>query len=88
MPTAPRLQQGFGVAFNGDVCRDLAAHFLTLAEKQGAKVPLMIGHFVMATTLLLRGIPEAREHYDQAIVLYDPMEAIVRWRRDLAKMSG
>jgi class 3 adenylate cyclase/predicted ATPase len=62
------------VAFNGDVCRDLAAHFLTLAEKQGAKVPLMIGHFVMATTLLLRGIPEAREHYDQAIVLYDPME--------------
>ena len=62
------------MAFNGDVCRDLAAHFLTLAEKQGAKVPLMIGHFVMATTLLLRGIPEAREHYDQAIVLYDPME--------------
>jgi predicted ATPase len=62
------------VAFNADVCRDLAAHFLTLAEKQGAKVPLMIGHYVMATTLLLRGIPEAREHYDQAIVLYDPME--------------
>jgi class 3 adenylate cyclase/predicted ATPase len=62
------------VAFNADVCRDLAAHFLRLAEKQGAKVPLMIGHFVMATTLLLRGIPEAREHYDQAIVLYDPME--------------
>ena len=63
------------VALNGDVCRDLAAHFLTLAEKQGAKVPLMIGHFVMATTLLLRGIiPEARAHYDQAIVLYDPME--------------
>ena len=62
------------VAFNADVCRDLAAHFLTLAEKQGAKVPLMIGHYVMATPLLLRGIPEARAHYDQAIVLYDPME--------------
>ena len=32
------------VAFNGDVCRDLAAQFLALAEKQGATVPLMIGH--------------------------------------------
>jgi hypothetical protein len=34
----------------------------------------MIGHFAMATTLLLSGIPEARAHYDQAIVLYDPRE--------------
>ena len=31
------------VAFNGDVCRDLAAQFLSLAEKQGATVPLMVG---------------------------------------------
>ena len=29
------------VAFNGDVCRDLAAHFLALAETQGAKGPRM-----------------------------------------------
>ena len=32
------------VAFNGDVVRELAAQFLALAEKQGATVPLMIGH--------------------------------------------
>jgi predicted ATPase len=32
------------VAFNGDVSRDLAAHFLALAEKQGTALPLMIGH--------------------------------------------
>ena len=32
------------VAFNGDVMRELAAQFLALAEKQGATVPLMIGH--------------------------------------------
>jgi hypothetical protein len=35
------------IAFNVDVCRDLAAHFLALAEKQGTTVPLMIGHRVM-----------------------------------------
>jgi hypothetical protein len=31
------------VAFNGKVMRELAAHFLTLAEKEGAAVPLMVG---------------------------------------------
>ena len=43
------------VAFNGDVCRDLAAQFLALAEKQGATVPLMIGHRIMGTSLLHHG---------------------------------
>ena len=32
------------VAFNGDLMRELATEFLALAEKQGATVPLMIGH--------------------------------------------
>src|SRR5262249_50655324 len=32
------------VAFNGVTMRELAARFMTLAEKQGATVPLMIGH--------------------------------------------
>ncbi len=32
------------LAFNGDVCHDVAAQFLALAEKQRATVPLMIGH--------------------------------------------
>ena len=44
------------VAFNGDVVRELAAQFLALAEKQGATVPLMIGHRLMGISLLLRAI--------------------------------
>src|SRR5450631_3357204 len=51
------------VAFNGDVCRNLAAQFLALAEKQRATVPLMIGHRLMGTSLLTTGdIAEGRAH--------------------------
>jgi class 3 adenylate cyclase/predicted ATPase len=63
------------VSFNGDVMCDLAAQFLTLAEKQAATVPLMIGHRLMGTSLLCTGgIAGGRAHYDQAIALYDPIE--------------
>jgi class 3 adenylate cyclase/predicted ATPase len=63
------------VAFDGDVCRDLAAQFLALAEKQRATVPVMIGHRLMGNSLLLTGdIAEGRGHLDQAIALYDPAE--------------
>jgi class 3 adenylate cyclase/predicted ATPase len=63
------------LAFNGDACRDLAAHAQALAEKQRATVPLIVGHRMMATSLLLTGeIVESRRHYDQAIALYDPAE--------------
>ena len=63
------------VAFNGDVMRELAAQFLALAEKQGATVPLMIGHRLMGISLLHTGdIAEGRAHFDQAIALYDPAE--------------
>jgi predicted ATPase len=63
------------VAFNGDAMRDLAVQFLTLAEKQGATAPLMIGHRLMGTTLAFTGDnAEARAHYDQALALYDPAE--------------
>ena len=63
------------VAFNGDVMRELAAQFLALAEKQGATVPLMIGHRLMGMSLLFTGdIAEGRAHYDQALALYDPAE--------------
>ncbi len=63
------------VAFNGDACRDLAAQFLALAEKQRATAPLMIGHRLMGTSLLVTGdIAEGRAHLDQAIALYDPAE--------------
>jgi class 3 adenylate cyclase/predicted ATPase len=62
-------------AFNGDVCRDLAAQFLALAEKQKTIVPLMIGHRLVGNSLLHTGDSvESRVHYDQAIALYDPME--------------
>jgi len=63
------------VAFNGDALRELAAQFLTLADKQGATVPLMIGHRLVGTSLLYTGdIAESRAHYDRAIALYDPAE--------------
>jgi hypothetical protein len=63
------------VAFHGGTMRELAAQFLTLAEKQRATVPLMIGHRLMGNSLLFTGnIAESRAHYDQAIALYDPAE--------------
>ena len=63
------------IAINGDVCRDLAAHFLALAEKRGATVPLMIGHRIMGASFLFTGdIAQGRAHYDRAIALYDPAE--------------
>jgi predicted ATPase len=62
------------VAFNGDVCRDLAAQFLALAEKQRATVPFMIGHRLMGTLVLTGNIAAGRAHLDQAIALYDPAE--------------
>ena len=66
---------GSFVAFNGDVCRDLAAQFLALAEKQGATVPLMVGHRLMGNSLLLAGdIAASRPHLEQALALYNPAE--------------
>jgi predicted ATPase len=63
------------VAFNGDVVRELAAQFLGLAEKQRSMVPLMIGHRIMGSSLMLTGdVAESRAHYDRAITLYDPAE--------------
>ena len=56
-------------------CRDLAAQFLALAEKQRASFPLMLGHRLLGASLLLAGdIAEGRAHLDQAIALYDPAE--------------
>jgi class 3 adenylate cyclase/predicted ATPase len=61
------------VAFNGDVCCDLAAHFLSLAEKQGTTVPIVVGHSIMGASLLFSGdIAHSQAHLDRAIALYDP----------------
>jgi predicted ATPase len=63
------------VAFNGDALRELAAQFLALAEKQGTKIPLMIGHRLMGHSLLFTGaVAEVREHYDKSISPYDSAE--------------
>ena len=63
------------VAFNGDAMRELAEQFSTLAEKQGATVPIMIGHRLMGHALLLTGeIAAAQAHYSQGLALYNPAE--------------
>jgi predicted ATPase len=61
------------VAFRGDATREFAAQFLALAEKQGAKDALMIGHRLMGISLSQTGnIAEGRTHLDQSVALYDP----------------
>jgi len=75
------------INFNGDVARELAARFLELGEKEGAAVPLLIGHRTMASTLALRGdLVEAKVHYDKALALYRPAEhrrLMTRFGQDL-----
>jgi class 3 adenylate cyclase/predicted ATPase len=72
------------VAFKGDVMREHAAHFLTLAEKHGTTAPLMIGHRNMCVSLLHTGeFEEARVHIERAMILYDPVE-----HRQLATRFG
>jgi predicted ATPase len=71
-------------AFNGKEVRELAAEFLALAEKQGATVPLMVGHRNMGVSLLHTGdIEGAQVHFDQAITLYDAVK-----HRQLATRFG
>ena len=71
-------------AFKGDVVRELAVQFLALAQKQGATVPLMIGHRLIGLSLLHTGdIAEGRTHLDRALALYDPAE-----HRSLATRFG
>jgi hypothetical protein len=60
-------------AFNGDVCRDLAFHFLELAKKQEASIPLVLGHNMLGCSLFVTGdIAESRSYLDQGIAHYDP----------------
>jgi class 3 adenylate cyclase/predicted ATPase len=61
------------VAFDSEVCVDLARQFLSLAEKAGTTGPVMVGHQMLGISLQTGGdIPGGRAHYDQAIELYDP----------------
>jgi hypothetical protein len=62
-------------AFNGDLACEGAAQILALAEKQGDKGMLMLGHRCVAYALgHMSNFAQARVHYDQAIALYDPVE--------------
>jgi predicted ATPase len=67
--------------------RELATQFLTLAERQGATVPLLVGHRLMGSSLTLTGdIQNGRAHYDQAITLYDAAahrSLVTRFGQDL-----
>jgi predicted ATPase len=64
-------------AFNGDAMRDLAAQFVTLAEKQTATGPLMLGHRLIGLSLLATGdIAQGPTHFDRALALYDPVEHV------------
>jgi predicted ATPase len=63
------------LAFNGDALRELGAQLLALAEKQGATVPLMAGHYTMGFSLVCTGhIKRGRAYFDQGIALYNPGE--------------
>ena len=60
-------------AFDGEAVGKLATQFLSLAEKQGATIPLVVGHRLIGISLAWTGdIAKSRVHYDQGIVLYDP----------------
>ena len=64
------------VALNGDVMHRLAAHFLSLAEKQKATFPLMTGHRLIGISLVVTGrdVAKGRSHLDRAVALCDPVE--------------
>jgi class 3 adenylate cyclase/predicted ATPase len=70
---------GFWVAnywvFKGDIVRDLATHFLSLAEQQGSTAAIMMGHRLVGTSLLFTGdIAQSRAQFDEATPLYDAAE--------------
>ena len=63
------------VAFNGDAACELAAQFLAHAERQNLADPLIDGHRLVGTSLLMTGdIAEGRAHFDRGITLRDPRD--------------
>ena len=63
------------LATDRELTRELAEQLVAMAEKQGAIVPLMIGHRAMGISLLSTGhIWERRAHFDRSIALYEPAE--------------
>jgi class 3 adenylate cyclase/predicted ATPase len=63
------------VAFNGEQVCHLAAQLLSLADKQAARIPQMVGHRLVGVSALCTGhLAQARAHFDRAIALYDAAE--------------
>jgi predicted ATPase len=61
------------MAFDGDAACALATQFLTLAEREKATVPIMVGHRLLGNSLLVVGdFAEGLAHLDRALALYDP----------------
>ena len=54
---------------------EISRRIMTLAERQGATIALMMGHRSLGTALIATGaLVEGRRHLDQAVALYDPGE--------------
>jgi hypothetical protein len=61
------------MAFDGDAACALARQFFTLAQRQKATVPIMVGHRLLGNSLLVVGeFAEGLAHLDRALALYDP----------------
>jgi class 3 adenylate cyclase/predicted ATPase len=72
------------VAYEGDASRELAAQFLSLAEKRGATFPLLVGHRLVGFSMTFTGdIARGRVHFDRSIAFYNPAE-----HRQLATRFG
>ena len=61
--------------FNGKNLTEISHKIMTLAERKGATIALLIGHRALGTTLMATGaLAEGRRHLDQAAALYDAGE--------------
>ena len=79
------------IAFDGEAFRESAVQFLALAESRKAAIPIMVGHRLIANSLLLTGSAvKGRVHFDQAIARYNPLEhrgLVTRFGQD-SRVSG
>jgi predicted ATPase len=63
------------ITFDGNISRQLAVQFLERAQKQGAAVPIIVGHRLLGLSLFITGnLAEGRAHLSRAIELCDPAE--------------
>ena len=68
--------------------REVAAQVLALAEKQGATVPLIIGHRLMGISCCIRETLRKAVRISIARWRFTILPSIVRWRRDFPRTWG